>query len=265
MIAQRKPPSSRRWVPRKPNRHRYASLSFELPPRKREEKSVQEKWAAALAATAVAAIIAGFSLWSVAGQKAEVKDEFIVEAEVPAPPAPDPPPDPPPPPPPPRPPPRAVTPPEPPPEKQFGLEKEDLAETSDLAVATGNTLETKADTIVRLMPTPAPEAAPAAKEETGPRLGSVARVSRMPKVKSPVKPEYTLEMRKNGITGKVKARVLVDADGKAAKIEILEDLGYGTREAAIAALGRMEFEPAVMDGEPVALWIPFTYTFELQE
>ena len=97
------------------------------------------------------------------------------------------------------------------------------------------------------------------------RLVSVTRLSRMPKIRVAAKPEYNLDMKKHRVSGKVKARVLVDIDGRVANVHILEDLGYGTREASVSAIKKMEFEPGRSDDAPVAVWIPFTFKFELQE
>lgn len=93
---------------------------------------------------------------------------------------------------------------------------------------------------------------------------SATRISQMPVIELGVKPEYTEEMKKNAVQGKVKARVLVDTDGFAKKIIILLDLGYGTREASIEAIRKMRFAPAQLEGRPVAVWIPLTFRFELQ-
>ena len=62
----------------------------------------------------------------------------------------------------------------------------------------------------------------------------------------------------------MKARVLVDVDGKAKKIIITHDLGHGTKEASIDAINKMMFEPAKIDNDPVAVWIPITFRFEFR-
>jgi len=93
---------------------------------------------------------------------------------------------------------------------------------------------------------------------------SVTRVSQMPRIEVGNKPEYTDEMKKNLVQGKVKARILVDLDGYAKRIIILTDLGFGTKEASIEAIRKMKFTPATVDGKAVAVWIPLTFRFELQ-
>jgi len=117
----------------------------------------------------------------------------------------------------------------------------------------GNTLEKEPDTIK------------ASEEDLKGKLVSVTKITQMPKITKTVKPKYTDEMKANGIAGKVKAKVLVDVDGWAKKIIIIKDLGYGTREACIDAIKKMRFKPALRGKEPVAVWITFTFRFELQQ
>lgn len=96
------------------------------------------------------------------------------------------------------------------------------------------------------------------------RLSSVTKVSKMPAIQSSIKPEYTDEMKKAQVEGKVKAKVLVDADGKVKRIIILKHLGYGTKDSSLKAIKKMKFSPGEIDGEAVAVWIPMTFRFELQ-
>jgi outer membrane biosynthesis protein TonB len=95
-------------------------------------------------------------------------------------------------------------------------------------------------------------------------LVSVTKISKMPRILKAAKPEYTHEMKENQVTGKVKAKVLVDVDGNAKKIIIVKDLGYGTKRSSIQAIRKMKFKPGLRDNVPVAVWIPLTFRFELQ-
>ncbi len=116
----------------------------------------------------------------------------------------------------------------------------------------GNTLETSMDTIQ------------ATKEDLKGELVSVTKVSSMPKIKKTAKPEYTKAMKEAGVSGKVKAKVLVDVDGTAKKIIIVKHLGYGTLDSSVAAIQKMRFVPGTINKAPVAVWIPLTFRFELQ-
>ncbi len=146
-----------------------------------------------------------------------------------------------------------------PPRKVYGLRKVyshglgSGSGGSDAVVAKlGNSLEVPPDTIT------------ATQADLKGEVVSATRISQMPVIEIGVKPEYTDEMKKNAVQGKVKARVLVDTDGIAKKIIILADLGFGTKEASIEAIRKMKFAPAQLEGRPVAVWIPITFRFELQ-
>jgi outer membrane biosynthesis protein TonB len=104
----------------------------------------------------------------------------------------------------------------------------------------------------------------ATKQDLKGPLVSVTKISRMPSIVKAAKPEYTAEMKENNISGKVKAKVLVDVDGTAKKIIIVKHLGYGTRDSSITAIRKMRFKPGILDDAPVAVWIPLTFRFELQ-
>lgn len=98
----------------------------------------------------------------------------------------------------------------------------------------------------------------------GPLVG-MSTVSQAPNLIGRVKPEYTEEMITNQVRGTVKAKLLIDISGEVKQVELLEDLGFGSREVAIEAFERLRFEPAKRDGEPVAVWIIMKYRFEFQE
>lgn len=150
------------------------------------------------------------------------------------------------------------------------------------ALARADTLAqpTAADTVPGALPPaptrPTPEGipggtAPAGLSGPSPAAGlqgalvSVTRLDRMPVLTVAHKPEYTAEMKRRNLAGRLKAKVLVDSDGMVKDAVVLTHLGYGTREAGLAALRRLEFEPGYADGAAVAVWIPFTFTFEWQE
>jgi hypothetical protein len=116
----------------------------------------------------------------------------------------------------------------------------------------GNSLDVPPDTIK------------ATKQDLKGELVSVTKISKMPRILRTAKPEYTPEMKDNHISGKVKAKVLVDVDGTAKKIIIVKHLGYGTKDSSITAIRKMRFAPGVLGNAPVAVWIPLTFRFELQ-
>ncbi|MBN2035186.1 MAG: energy transducer TonB [Chitinispirillaceae bacterium] len=117
----------------------------------------------------------------------------------------------------------------------------------------GNTLATDIDTFT------------VTKEEVKGTVAPVTRVQTYPKLKAPVKPEYTKEMLENRVEGRVKAHILIDVDGKVKKVVVLNDLGYGTKEKVYEACMKLEFEPALANGKPVAVWFAITFRFEMLE
>ena len=146
-----------------------------------------------------------------------------------------------------------------------------LAQADTLAAPTADTTVTMG--LPSDAPHPAAQGIPGPTTKPGPQLGaglkgklvSVTRLARMPVLSVASKPNYTAEMKRRNLAGKLRAKVLVDSDGKVKDAVVLADLGYGTREAGLAALRKLEFDPGYADGAAVAVWIPFTFTFEWQE
>jgi protein TonB len=96
-------------------------------------------------------------------------------------------------------------------------------------------------------------------------LVPLSTVTTAPDLVHRVKPKYTREMIEEEVEGVVKAKLLVDVDGHVKEVEILQDIGFGSRDAATEAFLQLRFRPAMREGEPVAVWIKFTYRFVLQE
>ncbi len=95
------------------------------------------------------------------------------------------------------------------------------------------------------------------------KIVSTTTVDKPPRIRKRVKPEYTPEMLENRIEGAVRMRVLIDIDGKVKEATALNDLGFGASERAVAACKKMEFEPALRDGQAVAVRIIITIRFKL--
>jgi protein TonB len=95
----------------------------------------------------------------------------------------------------------------------------------------------------------------ATNEEIKGKLVSTSSITSAPKFRKKVKPKYTKEMLENNVEGIVKVKVLVDTDGKVKNSKALNDLGFGSKLAAIEACNLMEFYPAQKDDQSVAVWI----------
>jgi protein TonB len=79
------------------------------------------------------------------------------------------------------------------------------------------------------------------------------------------KPSYTKEARRNGVQGFVTLKVLLSARGKIARVRVVKGLPAGLTENAIRAACKMEFKPAIKDGQPVAQWLTAEYVFRLAD
>ncbi len=79
-----------------------------------------------------------------------------------------------------------------------------------------------------------------------------------------VRPEYPEEAQKAGIQGTVWLKVTVDVDGEVVAASLLEGLGHGLDEAAIAAAKQLRFVPAKRDGVPVRATIKYHFDFTLK-
>jgi ankyrin repeat protein len=77
------------------------------------------------------------------------------------------------------------------------------------------------------------------------------------------KPIYTEEARRKGITGAVRFRILVGADGTIKKGKLISGLPYGLTEKAADALSKLKVEPGMNEGKPVDYWLAVHYMFQL--
>lgn len=107
----------------------------------------------------------------------------------------------------------------------------------------GNTIDKNVDTLV------------ATREDIKGEIVSVASVTTAPSFRKKTMPKYTKEMLDNRIEGVIRVKALVDIDGKVKKALPLNDLGCSAASQALKATLCMEFNPAMRDKEPVAVWI----------
>ena len=59
-------------------------------------------------------------------------------------------------------------------------------------------------------------------------------------------------------------KVVVDVDGRAKDIEVLNGLGLGLDEQAVMAIQRWKFKPGEKDGVPVAVQAQIEINFKLK-
>lgn len=115
----------------------------------------------------------------------------------------------------------------------------------------GNTLNKDVDTLI------------ATTQDLKGVLAPITAVTSAPSPKTTVKPEYTKEMLDAKIEGVIRAELLVDIDGSVKDVRILNDLGFGTKQAAEKAFRQWTFDPAKKGDAPVAVWISFSIRFVL--
>ena len=71
-----------------------------------------------------------------------------------------------------------------------------------------------------------------------------------PKPRNVPQPAYTDRARAAAVEGKVRVELTVDETGRVVNVRVLQGLGYGLDEAAVAAAQSATFEPAVRCGKP---------------
>lgn len=142
--------------------------------------------------------------------------------------------------------------PAPPPPPQFGLPDGALSDNGSFAVATGNTINKKAEEVVKAPPVvqslpPAPVA-----------------VTRPPDELTPVLPEYPEWAQEQGVTAVVVAQVTIDAAGQVVDVRIVRSGGKDFDRAARAALGTARYRPYVKDGKAVPAIFERRFDFQLE-
>jgi len=78
-------------------------------------------------------------------------------------------------------------------------------------------------------------------------------------------PEYTDKARERKVEGEIVVRALLQRDGKIKNIKIEKGLGYGLDDRAIAAVKRLGFLPAELDGREVDAAAQIVFNFKLDK
>jgi len=94
---------------------------------------------------------------------------------------------------------------------------------------------------------------------------AAAQVSELPSVDSmpDLKQFYPREAQQRGLEGDVVLRIIVDADGSVAKVDVLSEPGQGLGAAGARAIRAFRFHPGKLGGTPVATTITYTLHFVL--
>lgn len=79
-----------------------------------------------------------------------------------------------------------------------------------------------------------------------------------------VKPDYSEDARRRGIEGDVVLEIVVRSDGSVGNVTILQGLGAGLDERAVAAVRQWNFSPARRFGTPVDVVVEVAVEFQLR-
>jgi TonB family protein len=85
-----------------------------------------------------------------------------------------------------------------------------------------------------------------------------------PSLLKEVKPDYSEEARRRGVEGDVVMEIVVRRDGSVGDVRVLQGLGQGLDERAIAAVRRWRFAPATRRGVPVDVLVEVAMEFKLR-
>ncbi len=80
-----------------------------------------------------------------------------------------------------------------------------------------------------------------------------------------VGPAYPEESRKARITGAVVLQTIIDVEGRITDTKVLKSPAADLAEAAVEAIRTWRFEPARLNGEPVAVYYNLTVNFRLKK
>jgi len=89
------------------------------------------------------------------------------------------------------------------------------------------------------------------------------RLSALPKLLWKTEPEYSEEARKARFQGSVMLALEVDSEGHPRNIRVVQSLGLGLDERAIAAVAQWRFKPGLLNGRPVNAPIRVEVSFRL--
>lgn len=76
-------------------------------------------------------------------------------------------------------------------------------------------------------------------------------------------PDFTKQARKFWVTGVVRLRAILAADGQIKNISVVKGLPHGLTEKAVAAARGIRFAPAQKDGRAVAQYVVLEYNFHI--
>lgn len=79
-----------------------------------------------------------------------------------------------------------------------------------------------------------------------------------------VRPDYTEEARRQGVQGDVLLEIVVRSDGSVGEVRVLQGLGHGLDQRAVAAVRQWRFSPARLHATPVDVLVEVSMEFTLR-
>jgi len=90
--------------------------------------------------------------------------------------------------------------------------------------------------------------------------GGVSR----PEIINRINPQYTEVARKARLQGTVIVEAIIDETGHVTNVKVLKGLPMGLDKAAVEAVQRWTFKPAMFQGKPVKVYYTLTVNFQVQ-
>jgi tetratricopeptide (TPR) repeat protein len=90
---------------------------------------------------------------------------------------------------------------------------------------------------------------------------NLARLATRAVITYKAEPGYTEDARRHHVSGNIKLRAMLGADGTVKGISVIKDLPHGLTEKSIEAARKTIFTPATIDGRPVSQLIVLEYNF----
>src|SRR5688572_2019114 len=96
-------------------------------------------------------------------------------------------------------------------------------------------------------------------------IAHAQNVTKPPVLLQAVAPEYPPAALEAGKQADVKVRIHIDDAGVVTQVEVIEPVGDGFDEAAVAAAMQYVFDPAEIDGKPAAIQVETVIHFVIEE
>src|SRR5688500_8222229 len=90
-------------------------------------------------------------------------------------------------------------------------------------------------------------------------------VTKPPKLLQAVAPDYPPAALAANKTASVKVRIKIDATGIVTAVDVIDKVGDGFDEAAVAAAQQYVFEPAEIDGKPAPISVETVIHFVIEQ